>query len=670
MITLKKINTFQDIDSELANLTSKAQPVKNLKVSRKLLVAFSLILAVVAVFCAVATISLSQIRSATTANRETQEILKVSGEVLSTLVEHQNAMRGYVASVNEEFIGRMKKYGDAVTPLLQDLETKVGGEKAAATLPQLRAAIQAFNDEVAQAVENAKDAAKIEATRQKIAKTARLTKIREILAGLTERELAASELRNAALESAFSIGTLTLLVGGAMTVIIAAIMGIALARGLGRPITNMTGVMRKLADGDTAVTVPEIGRKDEIGAMAAAVEIFRANAVSNMRLEQEAAEQRKHSDAERAKRAEEDRIRADAMSAATAGLAGGLAKLAKGDLTAELSSPFAEEFETLRRDFNVAVKQLAETLAAVSQSTDSIDDGSREISNSTNDLSRRTEQQAASLEETAAALDEITVNVTNASKRAEEARLAASDATTSAAHSGRVVADAVGAMGKIEQSSAQISNIIVVIDEIAFQTNLLALNAGVEAARAGEAGKGFAVVAQEVRELAQRSAQAAKEIKDLIRSSTDEVANGVKLVRETGNALKTIEGFVVSVNEHMNAIATSAREQSAGLFEVNTAVNQMDQVTQQNAAMVEETSAASATLATESSRLRDLVQRFDLGVTRTRAQSANASPPASQITSIAANRMKNAGARVMHAGDTRPFSNGNAAVRADNWQEF
>jgi methyl-accepting chemotaxis protein len=144
----------------------------------------------------------------------------------------------------------------------------------------------------------------------------------------------------------------------------------------------------------------------------------------------------------------------------------------------------------------------------------------------------------------------------------------------------------------------------------------------------------------------------------------------VKLVRETGNALKTIEGFVVSVNEHMNAIATSAREQSAGLFEVNTAVNQMDQVTQQNAAMVEETSAASATLATESSRLRDLVQRFDLGVTRTRAQSANASPPASQITSIAANRMKNAGARVMHAGDTRPFSNGNAAVRADNWQEF
>jgi methyl-accepting chemotaxis protein len=352
------------------------------------------------------------------------------------------------------------------------------------------------------------------------------------------------------------------------------------------------------------------------------------------------------------------------MTEATAGLARGLAQLADGNLTVQLSSPFAPEFETLRSDFNRAVSQLSETLAAVSQSTDSIDEGSREISQSTNDLSRRTEQQAASLEETAAALDQITINVSNASKRAEEARTAAADATASAEHSGKVVANAVGAMGRIEQSSSQIANIIGVIDEIAFQTNLLALNAGVEAARAGEAGKGFAVVAQEVRELAQRSAQAAKEIKDLIRTSTDEVSTGVKLVSETGEALKTIESFIISVNQHMNAIATSAREQSVGLSEVNTAVNQMDQVTQQNAAMVEETSAASATLATESTRLRELIGRFDLGsASPRRIGAANAAPRhalASKQSAIPAMRNR----------ITPSFGGTAVMVKADHWEEF
>jgi methyl-accepting chemotaxis protein len=230
---------------------------------------------------------------------------------------------------------------------------------------------------------------------------------------------------------------------------------------------------------------------------------------------------------------------------------------------------------------------------------------SREVSQSADDLAKRTEQQAASLEETAAALDEITANVSNSSKRAEEARTVTIKANESARHSGIVVANAVDAMGKIERSSSQISSIISVIDEIAFQTNLLALNAGVEAARAGEAGKGFAVVAQEVRELAQRSAKAAKEIKDLIRNSSVDVESGVKLVSETGDILKTIEGYIVTINQHMDSIATSAREQAVGLSEVNTAVNQMDQVTQQNAAMVEEANAAGATLASEAARLRD-----------------------------------------------------------------
>ncbi|MBP1874590.1 methyl-accepting chemotaxis protein [Ensifer adhaerens] len=387
-------------------------------------------------------------------------------------------------------------------------------------------------------------------------------------------------------------------------------------RGIARPIQIITRSMAGLANGDTSTAIPYGARKDEIGEMARAVEVFREAAISNLQLEEDAKVQREQAEAERRRVTEEAEAAAQIrLQEATAGLATGLRRLAAGDLAFQLNEPFAPDFEQLRHDLNQAVAQLADTLAAVSSSSGSIDSGAREVSQSADDLSRRTEQQAASLEETAAALDQITANVGSSSKRTNEARAIASQANESAHKSGAIVSGAVDAMGRIEHSSSQISNIIGVIDEIAFQTNLLALNAGVEAARAGDAGKGFAVVAQEVRELAQRSANAAKEIKDLIRNSAVEVQSGVKLVRETGEALRTIEGFIVTINQHMDAIAVSAQEQSAGLYEVNTAVNQMDQVTQQNAAMVEEANAASATLAQEAGRLRELIARFTLAET-------------------------------------------------------
>ncbi len=432
------------------------------------------------------------------------------------------------------------------------------------------------------------------------------------------------------------------------------------SRGITGPINALRERMLSLAAGKTDEPIAGMGRKDEVGQMADAVVVFRDNAVANLRLEQEAAATRSLSDEERLRKAEADRLRAKEMTEATLGLGEGLKHLASGDLTFQLSEPFAPDFETLRADFNAAVGQLSETLRAVADATSGIDTGSREVSASADDLSKRTEQQAAALEETAAALDQITVNVANSSKRAEEARKVAVQANESAAQSGRVVANAVDAMQKIEASSNQVSNIIGVIDEIAFQTNLLALNAGVEAARAGEAGKGFAVVAQEVRELAQRSAQAAKEIKDLIRNSSVEVQSGVKLVSDTGEALKTIEGYIVTVNQHMDSIATSAKEQSVGLAEVNSAVNQMDQVTQQNAAMVEETSAAGATLANESGRLRELISQFHL--------SGALRQTASVMAANATHRPVQPPVRNL-AGKVAKAFNGNAAVK-ETWEDF
>ncbi|WP_132536368.1 methyl-accepting chemotaxis protein [Rhizobium sp. PP-F2F-G48] len=384
-------------------------------------------------------------------------------------------------------------------------------------------------------------------------------------------------------------------------------------RTITKPIETLSLAMQGLAAGHTESSVAGKDRSDEIGQMAKAVEVFRQAAIANRKLETEAEAQRQKSESDRAVFARDAEAAAQQrLQQATSSLATGLRRLADGDLSFQLQEPFAPDFESLRHDLNHAVSRLGTTLSSVAHAAISIDSGTREISTSSDDLSKRTEQQAASLEETAAALDQITANVSNASKRADEAREVAILANTSATRSGVVVAGAVGAMERIEESSGKISNIIGIIDEIAFQTNLLALNAGIEAARAGEAGRGFAVVAQEVRELAQRSAQAAKDIKELIRISSTEVASGVTFVRETGEALKAIETHVSSINRHMDAIATSSREQSVGLAEVNTAVNQMDQVTQRNAAMVEETNAASATLANESLVLHDLIAKFKL----------------------------------------------------------
>lgn len=288
----------------------------------------------------------------------------------------------------------------------------------------------------------------------------------------------------------------------------------------------------------------------------------------------------------------------------------GLARLAANRLDQEIDKAFSPTFEKLRVDFNLAHNTLRSAIGRVAESSSSVQAGANEVTSASDEMARRSEQQAAALEETAAALDQITATVRKTAEGAKQARTVVTSATSEAENGGTVVNQAITAMGQIERSAQQISQIISVIDEIAFQTNLLALNAGVEAARAGDAGKGFAVVASEVRALAQRSAEAAKEIKALISDSTARVGEGARLVGETGHALERIVAAVAQINGLVTDIAAAAQEQAAGLQQVNVAINQMDQAVQQNAAMVEESTAASHALTREATSLADLMAQF------------------------------------------------------------
>ena len=409
---------------------------------------------------------------------------------------------------------------------------------------------------------------------------------------------------------------------GTLTVTLILIFGLLKLTTL-RPLRKLADLTGRLAGGDLSVSTGLARRKDEIGALARSLDLFRDASVANKRLEAEAEDHRKTAEADRL--AAQQKAEADAaerLRIATSGLAGGLKRLAAGDLSASLDERFAPEFEELRKDFNESVRQLGETLTAIRDAAGSIDQGSNDIASGVGELSKRTEHQAASLDETAEALAQITAHVSSSAKRVAEARTVAAQANDSARQSGTVVNNAEAAMGRIEESSAKIANIIGVIDEIAFQTNLLALNAGVEAARAGDAGKGFAVVAQEVRALAGRSADAAREIKALIDNSSREVAGGVAHVRDAGEALNLIGGYIVTINELMDAITEASGEQSQSLEAVNRALGTLDQVTQQNVSMVEKTDAATTGLANEASHLRDMVDRFQLARNEARRSAA------------------------------------------------
>ncbi|HEY9218214.1 MAG TPA: methyl-accepting chemotaxis protein, partial [Phenylobacterium sp.] len=395
---------------------------------------------------------------------------------------------------------------------------------------------------------------------------------------------------------------LTLLAAGAITVFSVITMR--------REVRQIAGATESLARGDHSVNLDKLFRRDELGAIVRSLVVFRDNQQQMERLRKEQESARATAEETRKQSAEAAAAVAKEQSLVVTQLAEGLDRLASGDLTFRLHAAFPGEYQKLRDDFNGSVAKLEEAMRAIAMATNSIQSGTSEISHGADDLSRRTEHQAATLEETAAALDEITATVQRTADGATHGREAVGSAKSDAERSGEIVRRAVVAMHEIETSARQISQIIGVVDEIAFQTNLLALNAGVEAARAGESGKGFAVVASEVRALAQRSAESAKEIKGLIKASSEQVSQGVSLVGETGKALERIVTQVGEISNVVGEIAASAKEEALGLNQVNTAVNQMDHVTQQNAAMVEQSTAAARVLAQEAQELGKLVARF------------------------------------------------------------
>lgn len=458
---------------------------------------------------------------------------------------------------------------------------------------------------------------------------------------------------------------------------IALVLGVLLAyfigRAISKPVVNMTSTMRKLADGDLSVDIPALGQTDEIGLMADAVSTFKEAAIEKRRIQKEADETRNLTEQERADREAAKAVETANLNEAIEALANGLTKLSEGDLAANISKPFTGDLDRLRVNFNTSVEKLAQTLSEVKVNIGTIHTNSGEMRTAMENLSQRTEQQAAALEETSASLEELTATVKSSSERAQDATKKAAEAKASSDSSTQVVSDAVDAMSRIQNASGEIAKIIGVIDEIAFQTNLLALNAGVEAARAGEAGKGFAVVAQEVRELAQRSASAAKEIKDLISKSTDEVSGGVTLVKATGEALAQIAERVADINENISSIATAAQQQATGLDEINTAVSQMDQVTQHDAAMAEETMAVTQCLAEDANGLAGLVAQFNLGKSTAGGQVTKSAPKLAVANDADAAPGKESPAKSILKSVKQAFSGGrtegNAAV-AEDWKEF
>jgi methyl-accepting chemotaxis protein len=619
----------------------------------------------------------------------------------------------YLLDINPENADAGIKQIEKITQLLNAVAAKTKNPEIArqtrTTLDLSAQYLKSFNDIVA---DNTKSQALLNVTMPKMA--ADFADLANQLSNELDRTLL--KLTDDTESANATAITILLLVSG-LAVLLGIIFAWVIARGITVPVQAMTEAMTRLAGGDNTVTVPALENHDEIGQMAKAVQVFKQNAIDKLRME---TEQRA---AEEAQRAQEEQQRkreaaivaevAEVAKAASSGdldrridllgkegfllnlcegvnnlialtgtalkdVAGVLSAVADGDLTRRINGDYAGVFGQLKADVNRTADKLFEVVSNINEATVQITSAASEVAAGSQDLSERSEQQASALEETAASMEELAATVRQNSANAQQANQLAAGAREVAASGGQVVTDAIGAMARIESSSQKIEDIVGMIDEIAFQTNLLALNAAVEAARAGDAGKGFAVVAQEVRNLAQRSAQASKEIKGLIAESSSQVRNGADLVKGAGRTLEDILGSVKRVADIVAEIAAASAEQASGIDQVNEAVTQMDEMTQQNAALVEESTAAAHSLEEQSRHLGEVMAFFNTGAaaaqpraagSRAPARSAAAKPAVRKPTPPHAAKAHPVAARVDHpkpAATPSPKASGGD----EDWAEF
>lgn len=543
------------------------------------------------------------LNSSLEAVEKAHSIISDSKDLMATGIDLQASMRGYLLTGEETFLDSYAANQEAFDTLLarllegssESLMQEIRVQKMGTIIADWRAQAVEPLVQLRREIGDAKTMDDMADFVREGRGTAYFAEFTQIMEAFEADELALMQARRAE-NSAISAEAQTMIpIAMAVVILLGGAFALVVGTGLARAVNRITTSMKGLADGDNSVAIHGQDRGDEVGEMARALDVFRDALVEMQALEQKKAEGR---DAE--------------LNHVVEQLSLKLSNLSDGNLQVRINEQFPEDYEKLRADFNKTVQTLHTIVGEVMETSSSIGNGAVEISQASQDLSHRTESQAATLEETAAALDELTASVKSAAEGARAVEATMEDARVEAENSDEVVQKAVAAMTEIETSSQSISQIISVIDDIAFQTNLLALNAGVEAARAGDAGRGFAVVASEVRALAQRSSAAAMEIKTLIEDSGKQVGRGVDLVGRAGGALQNIVTQVSQISKQVSGIAEGAAEQSTGLNEINSGMSQLDQVTQQNAAMVEEATAASLLLKTDAGKLVDLMGHFEI----------------------------------------------------------